>query len=56
MTNQGGRYVIRDGKRELVHRTKAAPDPKPQAPAKAAAKPAVQSAKSSNVKEKGNAD
>ncbi|MGE4534655.1 hypothetical protein [Halomonas sp.] len=40
MPNHGGRYEIRDGKRELVQRTKPAPDPDPQpkAPAKPAAK------------------
>lgn len=38
MPNQGGRYVIRNGKRELVQRTKPAPDPQPKAPAKPAAK------------------
>lgn len=45
MPNQGGRYVIRNGKRELVARTKEAPEPKPAkakpTKAKAAAKPAT---------------
>jgi hypothetical protein len=39
MPNAGGRYVIRDGKRELVHRTQPTPTKKP---AKAAeSKPAA---------------
>lgn len=33
MPNQGGRYEIRDGKRELVHRTQLAPRTQPQAQA-----------------------
>lgn len=55
MPNQGGRYEIRDGKRELVHRTQPAPSTQPQAPArpsaavktelKAAPKPAKPAAK-----------
>ncbi|NWO11734.1 hypothetical protein HLV40_15185 [Chromohalobacter salexigens] len=57
MPNQGGRYVIRDGKRERVQYTKPAPDPKPQAKAPAkASEPAAKTAKSSNVKESGDAD
>lgn len=60
MINHGGRYEMRDGKRELIERTKPAPDktiktaPKP-APAKApkaAAKPAPES--DDSVKEKDN--
>lgn len=50
MPNQGGRYVNRDGNRELVHRTKPAPAARPKAngnpqPAAAPAK------KSTRVKE-----
>jgi hypothetical protein len=37
MPNQGGRYEIRDGKRELVHRTQPAPSTQPQAPARSPA-------------------
>lgn len=33
MPNQGGRYEIRDGKRELVHRTQLAPRTQTQAQA-----------------------
>lgn len=61
MVNHGGRYEIRDGKRELVHRTKPAPDPDskptPKAPApkatKAATKPAPTQS-DDNVKEQDN--
>ncbi|WP_322528987.1 hypothetical protein R5R73_04930 [Salinicola sp. LHM] len=59
MPNQGGRYEIRDGKRKRVAYTRPATDPKPKAksPAKAN-EPAAQAApaKSSNVKESGDAD
>lgn len=57
MPNQGGRYVIRDGKRERVQYTKPAPDPKPKAKAPAkTSEPAAKTAKSSNVKESGDAN
>lgn len=60
MPNQGGRYVIRDGQRELVHRTKPAPTQKPEAAAKTKAaakadpKPAAKAAESKPIEEKGN--
>ncbi|WIX34147.1 hypothetical protein QO259_05650 [Salinicola sp. JS01] len=59
MANLGGRYEIRNGKRVRVQYTQPAPDPKPQAKAPAkASEPAAQmaQAKSSNVKENGDAD
>lgn len=41
MPSKGGRYVIRNGKRELVHRTKPAPTEYAKAPeSKPAATPA----------------
>lgn len=60
MPNQGGRYEIRGGKRVLVECTRPAPEPKPQAPAKAAlkveSKPATKSAakQTGEVKETDN--
>lgn len=44
MPNQGGRYVMRNGKRELVTRTKEAPDTKPAKAQPVKAKPAAKPA------------
>lgn len=61
MPKQGGRYVVRGGKRELVHRTGPAPKHKPEAkaaPAKASAtaepKPAGKTAEQKSVEENGH--
>lgn len=57
MPNIGGRYVVRNGKRELVHRTQETEPKQPpaKAPAKAQPKPAAPVAESKPVEEKRDA-
>ena len=56
MPNIGGRYVMRNGKRELVQRTQeVAPKHSAKAPAKAQPKPAATAAEIQPVEEKRDA-